>query len=246
MGNGKICILVTLDLRKAFDVVNKDVLLHKLQWFNIDPEWFSSYLRNRHQYVTRNNDISSTRETITSVPQGSVLGPILFTLMINDLPLHIKNSLCIMFADDTQLLISGFIHEINNIVAKIQEDISMAYTWMNNNYMMLNIDKTEFIVIGKPNVLKQLKEINIKFEDIVIKRVYKIKSLGLVIDQYLNWEDHTNNIIKKCNFSLRSIYGIQNLISETNRKLIINSYVLPIVKYLQCVHEIHLIHNFCP
>ena len=100
------------------------------------------------------------------------------------------------------------------------------------NYMMLNVDKTEYIVIGKPNLLKKLGDLSIKFSDVVIKRVSKIKSLGLTIDENLSWVDHTNIIIRKCNFSIRSLYQIQHLISEPNKKLIINAYILPVIKYM--------------
>ena len=228
----EICILVSLDLRKAFDTVNKNILLEKLTWYNIDNSWFKSYLTNRPQFVDLNEKYSSMMEPILSVPQGSVLGPLLFTLMINDLPLFIKYCKAVLFADDTQLLLGGKIEDLEEIIKKIEYDLEEVMKWMDKNGMGLNVDKTNFMVIGKKCVLNTLNEVNIKIKNTSIKRLDAIKCLGLTIDTNLEWTKHIEIMLRKANFKLKSLYPLKNMLNTENRLIIINSYVLPILRYM--------------
>lgn len=152
--------------------------------------------------------------------------------MINDLPHHIQHCFTVLFADDTQLIISGYPHEVPILIEKIQQDLHHVNEWMNNNRMFLNMDKTELLIIGNPKILKSLGEIKINYGNIEIKRVEKLKCLGLILDQHLSWVNHTSLILQKTNYILHSVYPLKTVISESNRKLIFNTYLLPIIRYM--------------
>jgi len=124
-------------------------LLYKLGWYGISSHWFKSYLEHRSQFVfVDDKNISDVTFTTLGVPQGSILGPSLFSLYINDLPLCIKNSLCILFADDNTLSISGPPDSIAVILNKLKEDMLNVIEWTINNRMELNVDKTNLMVVG--------------------------------------------------------------------------------------------------
>ena len=117
--NNNICILVSLDLSKAFDKVNRELLLHKFAWYNIGTHWFESYLNQRSQHVSINGKVSQTKFTNTGVAQGSLLGPILFALLINDLPLHLQEAFSIMFVYDTNFSLSGSPKLVTDLLARV-------------------------------------------------------------------------------------------------------------------------------
>jgi len=140
---GNICLLVSLDLSKAFHKVNHDILLHKMSsWYNMDVSWFKSYLRNRSQYVQHNNETSTPGKTDIGVPQGVILSCILFALLLNDLPYHLKKIFALLFADDSNFVITGNHNTILKILKKIKTTMEIIIEWMNLNRMQLNVNKT--------------------------------------------------------------------------------------------------------
>ena len=150
--NGNVTGAVLLDFRKAFDLVNHEVLLNKLRYYNFEDKslsWLQSYLSNRTQTVHIGNTHSNPAPISCGVPQGSVLGPVLFLLFINDLPLHVKNSLLDLFADDATLHNSeGTLCEIEN---NLREDMEYIDTWCTENRMVINEKKTKCMLIGFPS-----------------------------------------------------------------------------------------------
>ena len=228
-----VCILVSLDLRKAFDKVHRQLLVHKMsKWYNIHTAWFNSYLSDRSQFVQLNGNTSSTGFTDLGVPQGGILSTILFSLLINDLPLFIKDAWVFLFADDTNFVISGPPSQLPQLLQKINVIMGMIIQWMKLNFLILNVDKTQMMVIGKPQVVKSLGCINIVIDNTNITFTQKVKSLGLIIDSELSWAEHISLKTKKCNSILWSLYPIQSSLSISNRKLLINAYVLPCLNYM--------------
>jgi len=232
---GYVCIVISLDLRKAFDKVDRELVLHKLSWYNIDKHWFLDYLSNRTQFVYHNNQTSRCRSTNLGVPQGSILGPFLFSLLINDLPYHVKEALTLLFADDTTLTIHGSPHDINNLLLKVSQCMEEVLKWMDTNNLELNLNKTQMIVVGSPRIVRALGPVSVTVRNITIKSSNVMKGLGLHIDSELNWAHHVNYITKRCNSQLWSLYPLQHMLSLPNMKLVINAYLMSKLRYMSVI-----------
>ena len=186
-----------LDFKKAFDTVNHDILLSKLAHYRIRGQannWFHSYLTQRVQFISLNRFNSRLHLISHGVPQGSVLGPLLFIIFINDLHKSIRHSQMLHFADDTNLLyINKSMKRINK---HINHDLSLIVQWLRSNKISLNADKTE-LVIFSPKRKQITKHLNFRISGQKIEISTRVKYLGIQIDQHLNWNEHIKNIIPK-------------------------------------------------
>ncbi len=208
-----ICILLSLDFQKAFDKVDRDILLYKMAYYGINCPIFQSLLYDRKQFVSGTDKFgkvnkSQIRQTETGVIQGSSVSAILFCIMINDLPLYIKNSCTYMFADDSNLAISGKPEDIHTILDLLEDDLGNISNWLSANRIQLNIDKTHFMVIGKHIHTKKLPDLALSFNGCSIKQVKSMKILGVIIDENLSWTEHLKHVTKKCYSSLSQLYSI--------------------------------------
>ena len=191
--NGDHVIGVYLDFSKAFDTVHHNILLNKLNHYGIRGaalNWFQSYLLNRKQFVTYNGSKSCTKELKCGVPQGSILGPLLFLIDINDLAGICKHTLPIFFADDSNLFVNGT--DLKVMESQLNDDLCSVSTWLKVNKLSLNIDKTQFVIFSR----KKYKNYNVdlKIEGQSIDKVQHTKFLGIIIDYNLNWKNHVNYI----------------------------------------------------
>jgi len=137
-----------------------------------------------------------------------------------------------MFADDTNLKISGPPENIKYIIECLENDLNRIICWMNENNLSLNVDKTQFILIGRPHIVKSIGTVTININNAVIHSATSLKCLGLIFDDSLDWTNHITDKVRKCNGILYSLYPIQNIINETNRKIIINTKIMPIIRYM--------------
>ena len=221
--NGLVSVLVLLDLSAAFDTVDHGLLLHRLEHTvgikGTALGWFKSYLSDRFQFV-HVNDVSSTRTRVCyGVPQGSVLGPILFTLYM--LPLgkiirsHGINFHC--YADDTQLYLSMKPEETEPL-AKLQRCLNDIKSWMSSNFLRLNSDKTEVIVFGPKHLRNGLTGFTLASSTAV-------KNLGVIFDQDMSFKQHINQVCKTAFFHLRNISKIRSILSQGDAEKLIHAFV---------------------
>ena len=171
LDNKEFTIGVFLDLSKAFDTVNHDLLLQKLELYGIRGivlEWFKNYITKRYQCVRYNNELSEKKEMKCGVPQGSILGPLLFLIYINDICNSSELVSFILFADDTNLLMSHL--NLNTLIDKVNEELEKISIWLQINKLSLNLSKTHFILF-KSSRKKLGNEIKIRVKDKSISQV---------------------------------------------------------------------------
>ena len=191
--NGDHVIGVYLDFSKAFDTVDHTILLNKLNHYGIRGaalNWFQSYLLNRKQFVTYNGSKSCTKELKCGVPQGSILGPLLFLIYINDLAGICKHIMPIFFADDSNLFVNGT--DLKVMESQLNDDLCSVSTWLKVNKLSLNIDKTQFMMFSRKKYKNH--NVDLKIEGQSIDKVHHTKFLGIIIDDNLNWKNHVNYI----------------------------------------------------
>ncbi len=246
----KYTISIFCDLKKAFDTVNHKILLKKLSNIGVrgvELEWFADYLSNRKQFVHINGKNSTLLEIILGVPQGSILGPLLFLIYINDLPdcNSLKNSL---FADDTSLLES---HEsLPVLVSKINTEFQKVITYFKINKLALHLDKTKFIVFFQnkgtpsPNIVFNYNNLNTPTLDPALifpmacvndLAVPKIKFLGVQIDPFLNFKEHLQLINNKLSTGLFFLRTVRNFLNEKALKYLYYSLV-----HCHIIYAIHI------
>ena len=235
-------LVVFIDLKKAFDTVNHDILLKKLELYGIKGQALNllkSYLSNRHQMCQIGNFVSSEHLIKCGVPQGSILGPLLFLLYINDLPECLKSTRPRLFADDTNLTASG--PSITDIENAANSDLQNLRNWLTANKLSLNVTKTEFMLIGSPQMIKSTScsQPNILIENKQIQQVNQSKSLGITIDQHLSWKPNTENICKKITSGISALRRVKPFIAEKETLIsIYNAIVRPYFDYCSEVWDV--------
>ena len=195
--NGKFGCGIFIDFQKAFDTIDHTILLKKLAHYGvrgISSDWFKSFLSKRQQFVSINGYNSNLATVTCGVPQGSVLGPLLFLIYINDLYSSIKFCKVHHFADDINLLyFSNTVKEINK---RMNFDLKHLVHWLNANKIALNVSKTELVVF-KPNRKKLDFDMKIKLNGKKLQPTPSVRYLGIKFDANLNWKEHFNKI-KSC------------------------------------------------
>ena len=200
-----------IDLEKAFDTVNHTILLDKLSYYGINGNalyWLRDYLSNRSQCVML-NESSQFLPITCGVPQGSILGPLLFTIYINDMHKAVLNAIVYHFADDTNLLYSS--KNIKTLRKSMNEDLRCIYTWLCANRLSINTDKTEFILF-KPSKCKIEERFTLKLNGFTIFESKKLRYLGVILDNKLSWKYHIHELSKK----LSRATGVINRLKENS------------------------------
>src|SRR3984885_15376093 len=187
-----------LRLAKAFDTVDHEILLKKLENYGIrgtSLQWFHSYLDNRQQLVKCNDQFSNLRIIRYGVPQGSNLGPLLFLLYINDLPSASTLLHFILFADDTNIFYSH--KSLDSLMKLVNSELSTAADWFKANRLSLNLNKTSFIIFHSHRKSILMQDLTIFIDNIPIQQVRSTKFLGVYVDENLTWTDHIAHISNK-------------------------------------------------
>lgn len=228
MENNDYTLGIFLDLSKAFDTVNHDILLSKLHSYGIrgvPHDWFRNYLSNRSQYVSINNSKSDNLLIKCGVPQGSILGPLLFLLYINDLDFISKIITLIMFADDTNIFISG--HNLESLSLIANTELKKLGHWFSANLLSLNIKKTNYILFSNT----QLPNIPLRLNTDSVIRVYETKFLGVVIQSNLKWNTHIGIVKNKICKSIGIMNKAKNILASAHLKILYHSLIEPYLNY---------------
>lgn len=230
LNNKKIIGAVFLDFQRAFETIDRKLLLLKLEYMgitNCTMEWFKSYLQDRYQVTKFGEEVSSNKKTKYGVPQGTVLGPNLFILYINDIVKYVNKCNIQMFADDTLIYIVG--DDVNDIMSILNEELNVLNKWLTDNNLRLNINKTKYMIIkSKHNPLDVNNNVVLSINGSDIEKVSEIKYLGVIIDQNLTFSRHAefirNKVAKKINFLGRIGKNLNQYAKRTVYNSIIHSH----------------------
>ena len=216
--NGKTTISLFLDLSKAFDSLQNETLLKKLEIYGIRGiplEWFCSYLKDRTmraKYTTglSNSELSQTYKMEFGTPQGSCLGPLLFIIFCNDLNIHLTYLSCIQFADDTTLY--GSSKSLRLLQCEIEHDLAVITDWFRANKLTLNADKTICIIFSPKN--ESSKEIELKLGGHTIPCRTETKFLGVWIDKNLDWKKQVDVLLTKLRQNVGLLKKSKNILDR--------------------------------
>lgn len=188
---------IFIDLSKAFDSLDHEILCNKLEHYGIRGlalNWFKSYLDSRTHYVQISGTNSDCIEVKLGVPQGSILGPLLFNIYINDFVFCSNLLNFFLYADDTVALLSG--NNTKILEETMNKELINISNWLIKNKLSINVEKTNFILFG-PKILTNVNEISLEIENNIIKRVSSTKYLGVILTSNLSWLEHITYISKK-------------------------------------------------
>lgn len=230
---GMINGVILIDLKKAFDTVDHELVLKKLRCFGVLPEsleWFKSYLSSRTQQCYVNGVISEQKPITCGVPQGSILGPLLFLIYINDLTTCTEYGTTRMYADDTNLTYSAC--SVDELQRQMGKDLEKLSTWLAVNKLTLNILKTEYMLIGSRQRISTLNEVlNLSVNGVTLQQVKNAKCLGVTIDEFLTWETHLTNVIRKVSAGIGVLRRVKKIVPRDNLISIYRSIIEPYFDY---------------
>ena len=221
---------VFIDLKKAFNTVNHDILLHKLEHYGIRESvlaWFKSYLSDREQYIHLNGVDSEMKGITCGVPQGSVLGPLLFLIYINDLPNISKKLKFYLFADDTNIYLES--HDLQSLEKTMNKELEKLFEWLCINRLSLNISKTNFIIFCPAN--KRKTPVTILINKEAIDEVTHVKYLGILIDSQLTFKHHIGELNKTVARAIGILYKIRPFVTTSILLNVYHAIIYPFLLY---------------
>jgi len=229
---GEFVIGLFLDFSKAFDTVDHEILLRKLHFYGIRGnalKWFESYLADRKQYVVYNGVSSSLRTVQCGVPQGSILGPILFLIYVNDLAFCSTKLFFLLFADDTNVFLSG--HDLFSIQDLINQELRTISVWLSSNKLSLNVSKTHFMLFRSSSTFIANRDLSILINNTHIEEVSCTKFLGVIIDNRLSWHEHTTYIQRKICKSIGILSKARKSFSKETLVSLYYTFIYPYLSY---------------
>ena len=234
LDNNKIFGALFMDLSKAFDCLPHDLLLAKLETYGFDIitlRLFKSYLTKRKQFVSIHGIVSDILEILSGVPQGSILGPILFNIFLNDLLYHIKSTNTHNYADDNVL--SAAADSVDKVIETLETGSDEALSWLKSNFMFANLDKFQAIISRKDK--KDTKDLKIRAGKELIKTKEHVIQLGVNLDHKLSYNLYISELIKKASAKLNAIKRMGYFLSKSQKISLCYSHVISYFNYCSIV-----------
>ena len=237
MNKGEITISVFADYSKAFDTIDFKRLLRKLTNLNIDKSflhWMANYLSDRQHYVQIDNKKSSVLTVGFGVPQGSILGPVIFNLYVSDLSEQVKYSKTLQYADDTKIYIHSKPNELEAKSIELSRDIENIRNWSHNSNLVFNEKKTKAMLFYKNQLYRHhKKEIDSvdKCGDVTLERTETMKVLGITFNEHLDWASQINKIAIECFSTLRTLRLLKQFLPFKIRKELVQTLILSKADY---------------
>ena len=225
---------VLMDLSKAFDCIPHDLIIAKLAAYGIERKTLRliySYLKGRKQCVKINNTYSDYNEIISGAPQGSILGPILFNLSINDLFFFIEVASMNNFADYNTL--SAWGKTVSKLIERLESESNIAIDWFTKNEIIINLDKFQAIILDKKK--SNLTNIPLTIDNQIIKSVPSVELLGVHLNDKLNFNLHISNICRSAANQLNALIQLKSYLNFNAKRVLINSYIISNFNYFPLV-----------
>lgn len=238
MDKGLYTGAVFIDLKKAFDTVDVNILLNKLESLGVTDNvlhWFRTYLCNRQIFTCLNSTSSNILDVDYGIPQGSTLGPLLFTIYINDLVNRVKHCNIHLYADDTVLYFSD--KNVCNIQRILNIDLNNVHNWLCQNKLSLNVEKTISMLFGSSYMLSKYNIFNVQISGKAITQKNVFKYLGMQLDPRLKWDIHIDEMCKKIGKTVNYLARLRHCLPQTQLKLVYNSIILPLFDYADIVYD---------
>ena len=229
-----------MDLSKAFDCIPHDLLIAKLHAYGFSLKtvtFIYSYLKRRKQKVKVNNVLSDFLTLLSGVPQGSILGPILFNIFLNDLLSTLKLSDLFNFADDNT--ISATADNIDHLMLTLKHESELAVKWFTENQMIVNPDKFQAMILQNSRNSKNYEPVKLEIESAKIETKNTANLLGITIDNKLYFEEHVSELCKKASMQLNAISRLQRFMGKEQKEALINSFIFSNFNYCP------LVWHFC-
>ena len=225
--------MVLADYCKAFDMVDHGLLLLKV--YGVAGEtmkWFQSYLADRHQLPYLGGCVSDMALMKQGVPQGSILGPLFFTVFINDLPLHVSSSEIDLYADDTTITSSADCGSMGKLQESLNTSVSEVFNWALANRLPLNEKKTKVLTVKRKRLSTKINNNpEITCNGSLLTKVTNVKLLGLEIDEELSFSEHITTVCKTVSQRIGLLKKIMNYLPLKQRLLYYNALIRPVINY---------------
>ena len=238
INEGKITVATYIDLKKAFDTVNHVILLQKLEKMGLNKfniTWIKNYLTDRSQATLANGVLSSERQITCGVPQGSVLGPLLFLIYVNDLGSVLSTSQHFLYADDTVILQSG--DNISDIVELLQIDLNNYGSWCKANKLTINTKKSNYVIYGTNQKTSRIRQCDLSLCDETLIRTHNYKYLGVYLDSHLNFNVHIDNCCKIVSHKFYLLSKIRRNITQSTCARVFKSMIAPLMDYVDIIYS---------
>ena len=241
MNRREVVLVAMLDCSKCFDTINHETLLNVLNLYGVETEWFRSYLSDHFQRVQIYSDgktnTSETESITTGIYQGTALGPLLFSIFSNDMYMHMDPSVTIInYADDSQLLVRGSKGELPKLISRLESALDTARDWFSSRKMKINASKTQLVVFGTAQLLRNVPQITVKFDGEIITETHKVRNLGLTMDRYMTFRPHMDQVTGCCTGILLGLSAARHWLPQEVMVTLVNSLVLSRLRYCLTVY----------
>ena len=238
MNNQEVTTAVFIDFKKAFDTVSHNILIQKLELHGVkgmNLKLMKNYLSNRRQCVIANNIKSTLRSISCGVPQGSILGPLLFLIYVNDMPKCVKQCTVQLYADDTVIYFSNKCH----IHAKdvLQRDLDNLQVWCQKNKLTVNVKKTKSMIFGTARRIRSLGDLDLKMQNMSLSQVTSYKYLGVVLDQSLTYTQHLQKLSKSISHKIYMLIRMRRYLTTRASEMVYKMMILPFFDYADVFYE---------
>ena len=242
---GKVPVSVFLDLSKEFDTLNHTILIEKLRYYGLNDtslNWFHSYLLDRLQFTEYNSVCSDVVTLSTGVPQGSILGPLLFIIYMNDIQAATSNFKAILYADDTNLVspLCSFSssnsmnsNNLSEVTASINNELSCVQEWLLINKLSVNVNKTKFMIFHHPHPQRKIEHLvpALELNSEPLERVSKFNFLGLTLDEHISWKPNVQKIANKISRIIGILRRLKNILPTPVLITLYDTLILPHFHY---------------